>query len=174
MVKVEFEVETMDKAGNFVGYAFIDGKNLSQLLIEQGLAKVRAGRVWALAVQAGCGAQVHSTAERSQWCTALKAAEERARAAGLKIWTLAENQRQQQATPDDDEGGDALDHFPALDAAAAAPTAPARAPDFKTVYVTQVLPDLRLYVQFVDQGTCSRYLHTHTYVLHFPRSYKQT
>lgn len=66
--EVEIEVEQTDKAGNFVGYLFVDGKNLSEVLVEQGLATV------------------HFTAERGKYYSSLTAAEERAKAQKLKMW----------------------------------------------------------------------------------------
>ena len=33
-LQVEVEVETVDKGGNFLGWLFIDGKNLSLTLVE--------------------------------------------------------------------------------------------------------------------------------------------
>lgn len=65
---VEVEVENIDKGGNFLGYMFCEGVNLSQALVENGLAKV------------------HFTAERSAYFTVLKAAEDRAKAKELGVW----------------------------------------------------------------------------------------
>lgn len=59
--QVEVEVETMDKGGNFIGYMYVEGTNVSVALVDQGLAKV------------------HFTAERSNHYKALSAAEERAK-----------------------------------------------------------------------------------------------
>lgn len=43
------EVESIDKAGNFIGWLFVEGVNLSVSLVEQGLSKM------------------HFTAERSNY-----------------------------------------------------------------------------------------------------------
>ena len=65
--QVEVEVETMDKGGNFIGWMFVDGHNLSIALVEEGLAKV------------------HFTAERSNHYKALVLAEERAKNAKKNV-----------------------------------------------------------------------------------------
>ncbi|XP_049829315.1 staphylococcal nuclease domain-containing protein 1 [Schistocerca gregaria] len=66
--EVEIHVESMDKAGNFIGWLWIEGVNLSVALVETGLASV------------------HPTAERSEHYRALKTAEDTAKAKKLKIW----------------------------------------------------------------------------------------
>lgn len=65
--EVEIHVESMDKAGNFIGWLWVDNHNLSVALVEAGLATV------------------HFTAERSEHYRALKAAEDNAKAARLKV-----------------------------------------------------------------------------------------
>ena len=65
--EVEIHVESMDKAGNFIGWLWIEGHNLSVALVEAGLATV------------------HFTAERSEHYKALKAAEDTAKAARLRV-----------------------------------------------------------------------------------------
>lgn len=57
LLKVEIEVESMDKAGNFIGWLWIENTNLSVALVEEGLASV------------------HATAERSNHFRALQIAE---------------------------------------------------------------------------------------------------
>lgn len=64
---VEVQVKSMDKAGNFIGWLWVDGHNLSVALVEAGLAAV------------------HFTAEHSEHYRALKAAEDTAKAARLKV-----------------------------------------------------------------------------------------
>ncbi|TKS90808.1 4SNc-Tudor domain protein p100 co-activator [Collichthys lucidus] len=59
--KVEVEVESMDKAGNFIGWLHIEGLNLSVALVENALSKV------------------HFTAERSAYYKTLVSAEEACR-----------------------------------------------------------------------------------------------
>ncbi|KAL7867516.1 hypothetical protein SRHO_G00089000 [Serrasalmus rhombeus] len=66
--KVEVEVESMDKAGNFIGWLHIEGVNLSVALVENSLSKV------------------HFTAERSAYYKTLQSAEEVARQRKDKIW----------------------------------------------------------------------------------------
>lgn len=65
--EVEIHVESMDKAGNFIGWLWVDGHNLSIALVEAGLATV------------------HFTAERSEHYRGLRAAEDTAKAARLKV-----------------------------------------------------------------------------------------
>ncbi|CAH1250586.1 staphylococcal nuclease domain-containing protein 1-like [Branchiostoma lanceolatum] len=66
--EVEVEVENIDKAGNFIGWLFVDGVNLSVALVKEGLSKV------------------HFTAERSQYYHTLVSAEEEAKKEKIKIW----------------------------------------------------------------------------------------
>ncbi|MBN3282814.1 SND1 protein, partial [Polyodon spathula] len=72
--EVEVEVESMDKAGNFIGWLHIDGLNLSVALVEHALSKV------------------HFTAERSSYYKTLLSAEEAARLKKEKIWSNYEEQ----------------------------------------------------------------------------------
>ncbi|XP_035258116.1 staphylococcal nuclease domain-containing protein 1 [Anguilla anguilla] len=64
---VEVEVESMDKAGNFIGWLHIDGVNLSVALVEHALSKV------------------HFTAERSSYYKTLVSGEEAARLRREKV-----------------------------------------------------------------------------------------
>ncbi|XP_071115378.1 staphylococcal nuclease domain-containing protein 1-like [Haliotis cracherodii] len=66
--EVEVEVEAIDKGGNFIGWLFVDGINLSVALVEGGLASV------------------HFTAERSNFYKTLQVAEEKAKTDKLKMW----------------------------------------------------------------------------------------
>uniref|UniRef100_A0A672IWU6 Staphylococcal nuclease domain-containing protein n=1 Tax=Salarias fasciatus TaxID=181472 RepID=A0A672IWU6_SALFA len=66
--EVEVEVESMDKAGNFIGWLHIEGVNLSVALVESALSKV------------------HFTAERSAYYKTLVSAEEACRQRKEKIW----------------------------------------------------------------------------------------
>lgn len=72
--EVEIKVETIDKGGNFIGWLFVDGVNLSLALVENGLAKV------------------HFTAERSPFYPQMLKAEEMAKAQKLNIWSTFEEQ----------------------------------------------------------------------------------
>ena len=40
--KVEVEVDSVDRGGNFVGWLYVDGKNLSQLLLEEGFGRIHS------------------------------------------------------------------------------------------------------------------------------------
>ncbi|KAM7378300.1 hypothetical protein PAMA_013277 [Pampus argenteus] len=67
---VEVEVESMDKAGNFIGWLHIEGLNLSVALVENALSKV------------------HFTAERSAYYKTLVSAEEACRQRKEKILSI--------------------------------------------------------------------------------------
>ncbi|KAL2777637.1 staphylococcal nuclease domain-containing protein 1 [Daubentonia madagascariensis] len=79
--EVEVEVESMDKAGNFIGWLHIDGANLSVLLVEHALSKV------------------HFTAERSSYYKSLLSAEEAAKQKKEKVWAHYEEQPAEEVTP---------------------------------------------------------------------------
>ncbi|XP_074027844.1 staphylococcal nuclease domain-containing protein 1 isoform X2 [Leptinotarsa decemlineata] len=66
--EVSFQVDTHDKAGNFIGWLWVDNLNMSVALVKEGFASV------------------HFTGEKSQYATQLKSAEESAKAQKLKIW----------------------------------------------------------------------------------------
>lgn len=79
--EVEVEVESMDKAGNFIGWLHIDGANLSVLLVEHALSKV------------------HFTAERSSYYKSLLSAEDAAKLKKEKVWAHYEEQPVEAVTP---------------------------------------------------------------------------
>uniref|UniRef100_A0A8C6EH07 Staphylococcal nuclease domain-containing protein n=1 Tax=Moschus moschiferus TaxID=68415 RepID=A0A8C6EH07_MOSMO len=79
--EVEVEVESMDKAGNFIGWLHIDGANLSVLLVEHALSKV------------------HFTAERSAYYKSLLSAEEAAKQKKEKVWAHYEEQPVEEVMP---------------------------------------------------------------------------
>lgn len=72
--EVEVEVESMDKAGNFIGWLHIEGVNLSVALVEHALSKV------------------HFTAERSTYYKSLLTAEEGPKLRKEKVWSNYEEQ----------------------------------------------------------------------------------
>lgn len=39
-MQVDVEVESVDRGGNFIGWLYVEGRNLTQLLVEEGLGKV--------------------------------------------------------------------------------------------------------------------------------------
>ncbi|KAF7483460.1 Hypothetical predicted protein [Marmota monax] len=79
--EVEVEVESMDKAGNFIGWLHMDGANLSVLLVEHALSKV------------------HFTAERSAYYKSLLSAEEAAKQKKEKVWAHYEEQPVEEVMP---------------------------------------------------------------------------
>lgn len=66
--EVSIQVDTHDKAGNFIGWLWIDNINLSVALVKEGFASV------------------HRTGEKSQYATLLKEAEDSAKVQRLRIW----------------------------------------------------------------------------------------
>lgn len=66
--EVQIEVESMDKAGNFIGWLWIDNINLSEALVKEGFA------------------DVYSTAVRSPYYRQLQNAEEEAQKKKLRKW----------------------------------------------------------------------------------------
>merc|ERR1711915_266988 len=67
--EVEIEVENIDKAGNFIGYLFVDNTNLSLHLVQEAFASM------------------HFTADRSPYANLIKNAEDNAKNAKKRIWT---------------------------------------------------------------------------------------
>uniref|UniRef100_A0A8C7AA35 Staphylococcal nuclease domain-containing protein n=1 Tax=Neovison vison TaxID=452646 RepID=A0A8C7AA35_NEOVI len=87
--EVEVEVESMDKAGNFIGWLHVDGANLSVLLVEHALSKV------------------HFTAERSAYYKPLLSAEETAKQKKEKVlgpWSVLISDPTSGATRDQGKG----------------------------------------------------------------------
>jgi len=66
--EVDIEVESMDKAGNFIGYMWVDGTNLSVHLTQEGYASM------------------HFTADRSPYGNMIKNAEDSAKGAKRRMW----------------------------------------------------------------------------------------
>lgn len=66
--EVSIQVDTHDKAGNFIGWLWVDNVNMSVALVNEGFASV------------------HFTGEKSQYANSLKSAEESAKSQRLRIW----------------------------------------------------------------------------------------
>ncbi|XP_056643670.1 staphylococcal nuclease domain-containing protein 1 [Diorhabda sublineata] len=66
--EVSIQVDTHDKAGNFIGWLWVDNVNMSVALVKEGFASV------------------HFTGEKSQYASLLKSAEDSAKAQKLRIW----------------------------------------------------------------------------------------
>ncbi|XP_078495054.1 staphylococcal nuclease domain-containing protein 1 [Ciona intestinalis] len=111
--EVSVEVETIDRAGNFIGWLFVEGVNMSQLLLENGLSKI------------------HFTAERSNFYRSLQAAEEKAKTQNINIWSGYVEPVAQVKTEEPTE----------------------RKTNYRSVYVTEVTPQLHLFCQFSDAGS---------------------
>lgn len=93
-------------------FLFIEGKNLSVALVEEGLASV------------------HFSAEKTPYFRPLQIAEDNAKARRDKIWMNYEDTKDE-VKPEDDK---AERHY-----------------EPKTVIVTEVTPELHIFVQFTDE-----------------------
>ncbi|RDD43774.1 hypothetical protein TrispH2_003888 [Trichoplax sp. H2] len=65
---VKIEVDGTDRAGNFIGWIFVDSLNISVELVKNGLAKI------------------HFSAEKSNYYNEMQTAEEAAKKAKIKVW----------------------------------------------------------------------------------------
>ncbi|KAK8384015.1 hypothetical protein O3P69_016033 [Scylla paramamosain] len=93
--EVEIEVDSMDKGGNFIGWLHVEGKNLSVLLVEEGLSTV------------------HFTAELSKFYQQLTSAQESAKSKNLNYWsTYVEEEKDEK--PEDQVGERKVDYKPLL------------------------------------------------------------
>ncbi|MPC21156.1 Nuclease domain-containing protein 1 [Portunus trituberculatus] len=91
--EVEIEVDSMDKGGNFIGWLHVEGKNLSVLLVEEGLSTV------------------HFTAELSKFYQQLTSAQESAKSKNLNYWsTYVEEEKDEK--PEDQVGERKVDLKP--------------------------------------------------------------
>jgi len=66
--EVDIEVESMDKAGNFIGYMWVDNTNLSVHLVQEGFASM------------------HFTADKAAYGNMIKNAEDSAKGAKKRVW----------------------------------------------------------------------------------------
>ncbi|CAH1366960.1 unnamed protein product [Tenebrio molitor] len=76
--EVTIQVDTHDKAGNFIGWLWVDNVNLSVALVKEGFASV------------------HRTGEKSQYATLLKEAEDSAKQQRLRMWKNYEEEKEEQ------------------------------------------------------------------------------
>jgi len=83
--EVEIEVENMDKAGNFIGYLFVDNTNLSIHLVQEGFASM------------------HFTAERGGYANQIRSAEEKAKNDKKKIWASWSGEEDKAKTEEDEK-----------------------------------------------------------------------
>nr|QBI71278.1 ebna2 binding protein P100 [Liposcelis bostrychophila] len=114
--EVEIQVDGIDKVrGNFIGWLWIEGVNISVALVEEGLASV------------------HFSAEKSEYYTPLKQAEDAAKAKKEKIWKdYVEKEEKEEKVEEE--------------------VVTERKVDYQTVVVVEGTRDLRFYAQNVDQG----------------------
>ncbi|GAB6033374.1 hypothetical protein CHUAL_013139 [Chamberlinius hualienensis] len=80
--EVEIEVDAMDRAGNFIGWLWVDDNNHSVSLVDAGFASV------------------HSSAERSVHYSLLQAAEESSKKRRENIWSKYEEPKEQEIKDD--------------------------------------------------------------------------
>ena len=82
--QVEVEVDSMDKAGNFIGWLFIENRNLSVALVQVCSTNVSNEDFSNDQLQAGL-ASVHFTADRSKYAKELYSNEDAAKAKKEKV-----------------------------------------------------------------------------------------
>lgn len=81
--EVTFQVDTFDKAGNFIGWLWADNENISVALVRQGLASV------------------FRLAEKSRYANQLKEAEDSAKKQRLGIWKNYVEEKKEDKVEDD-------------------------------------------------------------------------
>ncbi|KFB45039.1 AGAP005672-PA-like protein [Anopheles sinensis] len=121
---VSVKIDTTDKqATSVIGWLFTDNNvNLSVALVEEGLA------------------EVHFTAEKSEYFRSLKDAENRAKARRKNIW------KDFVEKPVEEENKDEIDDTPDVS------TPADRKVKYESVVVTEVTPELHFYAQHTEQG----------------------
>lgn len=121
---VSVKIDTTDKqATSVIGWLFTDANvNLSVALVEEGLA------------------EVHFTAEKSDYFRSLKDAENRAKAKRKNIW------KDYVEKPVEEESKEDWDDTPEVSAPVD------RKVKYESVVVTEVTPDLHFYAQHTEQG----------------------
>ncbi|XP_054275181.1 staphylococcal nuclease domain-containing protein 1-like [Macrosteles quadrilineatus] len=112
--EVEITVESTDKAGNFIGWLWVENTNLSVALVQEGLA------------------EVHSSAESSEFYRQLVNAEEAAKAAKLKMWQTY-NPEEEKEKHEEEQVTE-------------------RKVEPQKVFVIEATPDLHVFVQLEEQG----------------------
>lgn len=83
--EVSVQVESLDKAGNFIGWLFIDNVNLSVALVEEGYAAV------------------HPTADRSEYFRQLKSGEDSAKQQKLRRWKDYVEEKEEEKRVEEDQ-----------------------------------------------------------------------
>uniref|UniRef100_A0A6D2XFT8 Staphylococcal nuclease domain-containing protein n=1 Tax=Takifugu rubripes TaxID=31033 RepID=A0A6D2XFT8_TAKRU len=121
--EVEVEVESMDKAGNFIGWLHIDGVNLSVALVENALSKV------------------HFTAERSSYYKTLVSAEEGCRHSG-RSWSRCGHRCSVWANYEEKPAEEFVHVSEEKE----------RVAKYRAVYVTEITDTLHFYTQDVETG----------------------
>lgn len=126
--EVEVEVDAVDKGGNFIGWLSVEGKNLSVMLVEEGLCKVLP------------------QAERLTFGKSLFDAEEKAREAKKNIW-----ENYVEPTPSAEEVVEEQDTEITPTTEEQAPP-PERKTNYQNVVVTEVESCCHFWAQLADQG----------------------
>lgn len=119
---VSVHIESTDKAGSSViGWLWTENNvNLSVALVEEGLA------------------EVHFSAEKSEYYRTLKNAEDRAKAAKKNIWANYVEEVVEEKKPSEEEKEDKVVE---------------RKVNYETVIVTEITPELTFFAQSVDAAT---------------------
>ncbi|KAJ8950004.1 hypothetical protein NQ318_002415 [Aromia moschata] len=125
--EVSIQVDTHDKAGNFIGWLWVDNTNMSVALVKNGLASV------------------HFTGEKSQYASSLKSAEESAKTQKLGIWKdyvepEKEEKKEEERTKCEKRKQSNL------------VTPYERQVNYEEVVVTEVTPEGTFYVQKISEG----------------------
>lgn len=125
------EVENMDRGGNFIGrLTSVDGQSAAFMLVQAGLAKV------------------HDSAYGTTDYKQLVDAEEKCRRERIGVWTNYEEQPSKEEEENDADNN--VEEEPVIPAAGGINFNDSR---FRRVVVTYATPEMKIYVQYADQGT---------------------
>lgn len=131
---VYVEVESMDRGGNFIGrLATADGHSAALMLVQAGLAKV------------------HESAYGTPLYKQLLEAEDKCRKENVGVWTdyVEQSSKEGEETDDVENTGDVAPEEPITSTVPALNFNDSR---FRRAAVTFVTPELKVYVQFAEQG----------------------
>jgi len=129
------EVEGMDRGGNFIGrLSTVDGQSAAFMLVQAGLAKV------------------HESAYGTPNYKQLMDAEEKCRKERMGVWTNYEEPHAKE-TDEVDEAESNGEETQDEPVSGAIPPTNFNDPRFRRCMVTYVTPDLKVYVQYSEQGS---------------------
>jgi staphylococcal nuclease domain-containing protein 1 len=121
--EVEIEVDACDKGGNFIGWLYYEGRNLSVSLLEEGLSKIGP------------------LADRTAHFNALLSAEKKAKELKKNLWKdyMAPTQEESEGTLDEVSEGENTQSSD-------------KTTDLQEVVVTEIMTPCHFWIQLVDQG----------------------